>query len=532
MYAAFLGGVNNEFSILSWKFDVPSVLEDYNAFYENRAKGCLKELNMFSDADILCLQGLALSIKDVQLFLSCYNLVSYANGCCIALKKYAKHFIPLYKTAFLHGTSVLFQAQDAIDLKLHICSINCHERKDHDDCVVLREEKPALYLGTGIYTDPAFAKMKLLGTINLKDDVQGIALDVDTSKESVIDSVVKIGLNKESKMPQKSLSSTDPVYITVGWKGFHRVAPENNAYTAFSKNQRIAVKSEAFYPQHKLHDWKNVERLPHGVAIEKLDVQISSMQKEHLMGKSIDLYTPSRLRRLYGYEFTVLYWNIGGPLATKDDRELAILELTHFGADIVALQGLQGLQIDILRPYYTIVQANQYGAVLIHKRSSLLYKDPVVIIPLQGLGCTVYDAENPNDEILVYCVDLQDATLYSHNFKMRPYNSILMGTNLHANKISLSESLLNHSLYHVEGDKNNQILITAFPHKVRLMSGKVFWNNKYTQVYSGVGILTKYGKKTQTKTLSNPLFATFEWDGFSCYKMDIPLQKISQHNSK
>ena len=131
-----LFAAQNEFSIVSWKFDMPSALEDYNAVYENRAKTGLKEVNMFSDADILCLQGLALSMQDVKNLLGCYNLVSYANGCCILVKKYAKHFIPLYKTAFLHGTSVLLQAQDAIDLKLHICSIDCHEKKDHEGCII------------------------------------------------------------------------------------------------------------------------------------------------------------------------------------------------------------------------------------------------------------------------------------------------------------------------------------------------------------------------------------------------------------
>ena len=61
-----LFAAQNEFSIVSWKFDMPSALEDYNAVYENRAKTGLKEVNMFSDADILCLQGLALSMQDVQ----------------------------------------------------------------------------------------------------------------------------------------------------------------------------------------------------------------------------------------------------------------------------------------------------------------------------------------------------------------------------------------------------------------------------------------------------------------------------------
>jgi dCMP deaminase len=46
--AVGLFGASNEFSIVSWKFDMPSSLEDYNAIYENRAKTGLKEINMFS----------------------------------------------------------------------------------------------------------------------------------------------------------------------------------------------------------------------------------------------------------------------------------------------------------------------------------------------------------------------------------------------------------------------------------------------------------------------------------------------------
>ena len=486
-HAVFLFSANNEFSILSWKFDMPSSLEDYNAVYENRAKAGLKEVNMFSDADIVCLQGLALPMQEVQNLLGCYNLISYANGCCIAVKKYAKHFIPLYKTVFLHGTSVLLQAQDSTDLKLHICSIDCHEKKDHEGCIVLREEKPTLYLGTGIYTHPVFAKMKLLGTVKSKEDVQGVAFDSEENKETNCDIVVKTGLNKEGKVPEKSTASSEPVYIAVLWKGFNRVAPENQSYTAFSKNHRIALKSEPLHVHHEVHDWKTTIRLPHGIALEKVVQPLSSMQKEIMMGKQIELFTPSRLRRLYQNEFTVLFWNIGNPQATKEDRQQALLELTHFGADIVALQGLQGLPIDMLLTYYTLVQSNEYGAILIHKRSSLLHKEAQTIMPLKGLGCTIYDVGNPEDEIVVYCLDLQnDATLYTHNIKVRPYNTIVMGTNLHANKISFSETLKDHSLYHVIGEKNNQIVVTAFPHKVRLLSGKVFWNDADIQVYSGI----------------------------------------------
>lgn len=531
--AAFLSGAHNEFSILSWKFDMPSCVEDYNAVYENRAKAGLKEINMFSDADILCLQGLALSMQEVQNLLGCYNLISYANGCCILVKKYAKHFIPLYKTAFLHGTSVLFRAQDSIDLTLHVCSIDCHEKKDHTGCIVLREEKPALYLGTGVYTHPVFSKMKLFGTVKSKEDVQGVAFDGVENSNSATDISVKTGLNKEGKMPEKSTASSEPVYVAVLWKGFHRVAPENQSYTAFSKNYKVALKSEPLHAYHQQDDSKNSIRLPHGILLEKPDKQISGMQKEFAMGKQIELYTPSRLRRLHENEFTVLYWNLGNPQATQDDRQQALVELTQFGADIVALQGLQGINIDMLRSYYTIAQSNQYGALLIHKRSSLMHKDAQTIMPLKGFSCTIYDVENPNDEILVYCVDLQnDATLYTHNLKVRPYNVIVMGTNLHANKISFSEALKDHSLYHVLGEKNDQMVICAFPHKVRLLSGKVFWNDAHVQLYSGIGMLTKYGKVSQVEHVAKPLFATFEWDGIRCYKMDIPLQKMPQSKTK
>lgn len=526
-------GANNEFSILSWKFDMPSSLEDYNAVYENRAKTGLKEINMFSDADIVCLQGLALPMQEVQELLGCYNLISYANGCCIAVKKYAKHFIPLYKTAFLHGTSVLLQAQDATDIKLNICSIDCHEKTHHEGCIILREEKPTLYVGTGIYTHPVFAKMKLLGTVKSKEELQGVAFDIEESKENNCDIVIKTGLNKESKMPEKSTASSEPLYIAVLWKGFHRVAPENQTYTAFSKNHRIALKSEPLHAHHEVHDWKDTIRLPHGISLDLPVQPLSSMQKEIMIGKHIEIYSPSRLRRLYQNEFTVLFWNIGNPQATKADREQALLELTHFGADVVGLQGLQGLNIDTLLTYYTLVQSNQHGALLIHKRSSLMHKDAQTIMPLKGLGCTIYDVSNPEDEIIVYCLDLQnDATLYTHNLKVRPYNTIVMGTNLHANKISFSEALKDHSLYHAIGEKNNQIVVTAFPHKVRLLAARAFWNDMYMQVYSGIGMLTKYGKTSQATTLSKPLFATFEWDGIIRYKMDIPLQKMPKNKAK
>ena len=280
-------------------------------------------------------------------------------------------------------------------------------------------------------------------------------------------------------------------------------------------------------------DWKKTERLPHGIAVQVEDKPVSCMEKNLMLGKPIEIYTPNRLRRLYENEFTVIFWNLGNAQATKEDRQQALLELTYFGADIVALQGLQGLLIDSLLPYYTIAQHTAYGALLIHKRSSLLHKDAQVIMPLQGLGCTIYDSECPNDEIIVYCLDLaNDASLYTHNLKVRPYNSLVMGTNLQANKLSFADALKDHSLYHAIGQDSNQILVTGFPHKVKLLLAKTFWNDTFVQLYSGVGMLTKYGKTSQAKTVSKPLFATFEWDGIRRYKMDIPLQKMPQTKAK
>lgn len=532
-HAARLCGASNEFSLLSWKFDMPASLEDYNVVYENRAKAGLKEINMFSDADIVCVQGLALSTQELQNLLGCYNLISYANGCAVLVKKYAKHFIPLYKTAFLHGTSVLLQAQDATDIKLNVCSVDCHEKNHHEGCIILREEKPTLYVGTGVYTHPVFSKMKLLGTVKSTEGLQGVAFDIEENKQNLSDFVIKMGLNKDGKMPDKSTASSEPLYIAVLWKGFHRVAPENQTYTAFSTNHRIALKSEPVHMQHSKQEHKEPLRLPHGIDIDDTVKQISSMQKEFLMGKPVELYYPVRLRRLYQNEFTVLFWNMGNPQASQADKELALQELMRFGADVVGLQGLQGLNIDCLLMSYSLVQSNQDGAILIHKRSSLMHKDPHIIQPLKGLGCTIYDVSHPDDEIIVYCLDLQnDATLYTHNLKVRPYNTIVMGTNLHANKISFSDALKDHSLYHAVGEKNNQIVVTAFPHKIRLLAGSVFWNDASIQVYSGIGMLTKYGTKSETTTLSQPLFATFEWDGIIRYKMDIPLQKMPKNKAK
>gem|GEM_PF-5653018 len=511
---------------------MPASLEDYNSVYENRAKAGLKEVNLFSDADIVCLQGLALSMQEIQNSLTCYNLISYANGCCILIKKYAKHFNPLYRTAFLHGTSVLLQAQDAIDIKLHVCSIDCHEKVEHEGCIVLREEKPTLYVGTGIYTHPVFTKMKLFGTVKSKEELQGVAFDQDETKNMPSDIIVKKGVNAAGKIPDKSIASTSPLFITVIWKGFHRVASENSAFTAFAPGNRIALKSEPIHDCDKVQVQALAEpvRLPQGIAIQEPTAPLSAVNKEMMLGKPIEMYAPSRLRRLHQQEFNVIFWNFGGAAATDFDKKQALTELTSGGADIVGLQGLQGITIDSLLPYYTLVKSNERSAILLNKRSSLMYSDAQEIVPLKGLSCTIYDVDNPQDEIMLYCLDLQDdATLYTYNLHVRPYNTIVMGTNLHENKISFSESLKDRSLYHVLGDKNNQIVATAFPHKIKLLAGTTTWQDATWQLYSGIGLITKYGRMTHTLSLMRPLFATFEWKGMVRYKMDVPHQKLPEN---
>ncbi|NBV40494.1 hypothetical protein EBR77_01495 [bacterium] len=525
-----LGSTNihthDTFTLITCKLDLPKDPSDYNTIYENRTKSALEVLNAQCQEDIMCLQGLAVSLQDLTTYMSSYMVASYANGCAILLKKYTKSFMPVVQIPFLHGTYVGLQLQADPETILYICSTDCQNNHPHKGCTHIKENAPVLFCGQNI-TSQHHVEYSHAYHPSEKQKSDAYIAAKYTNKDQEKEFLITVS---EFTTPDKHKKITKcPLHkASITWKKFTKIAPANTQYIPIVSSIKVPIKQDT--TTYDVQQTQQKVYLPFGLPVKKATQKFCHLSEEETIGKPIPTINGERIRHLESSEFSVLFWHFSNEDAQKN-KQAALEELATSGADILCLQGIDNVYLDVLYPHFILVKRTNTCAILTNKTSSLRGTDAQENIQLSALSCKIYDTENPQNYIHLWNIQLQPATLYNEKNifeKIKDESSILTGTYLHNIK-RMIPSTKNVTPQCALGCMHDQIAVIAPEHKVKMVTGCANWDNKEWNVFSGIGITTKYGRLVEHKLKHEPLYATFDWQGIRRYKSDFQnFEKLAQ----
>lgn len=506
------------FTLITCKLDLPKDPSDYNTIYENRTKSALELLNTQCQEDIICLQGLALLLQDLTTCMSNYMIASYANGCAILLKKYSKSFMPIVQIPFLHGTYVGLQLQADPQTTLYICSTDCQNNHPHKGCTNIKEDAPIIYCGQNITHQHHVDYSQAYHTPQQKISDASIAAKY-TNKDQ--EKEFHITVNEYTLQEKHKKITSHPLYKTsITWKKFTKIEPANTQYTPIISSIKVPTKQDT--TTYEVQDPQKKVYLPFGLPVKKATQKLYNLPEQEMIGKPLSIKHGERIRHLDSSEFSVLFWHFTNQDSQKN-KQAALEELATSGADIVCLQGIDAVYLDVLYPHFILVKRTNSCAILTNKTSSLRGADAQEHTQINGISCKICDTENPHQYLYLWNIELQPATLYNEKNmfeKTKNESSILIGSYLHNLKgmFPTTKTVLP---YFALGADHDQICILAPENKVKMVTGKAIWENKEWNVFSGIGITTKYGRLVEHALQHQPLYATFDWQGIRRYKSDF-----------